>query len=325
MFAYIIRRILYAIPILIGVNLITFMLFFMVNSPDDMARAQLGAKQVTPELIQSWKEEKGYDKPLFINNEAGGISKITHTLFVQESLKLFSFNFGFSDANRDIGADIKERMGPSLAIALPTFMIALITNISLALLLVLFRGSALDTSMMIIAVMIMSVSGLFYIIAGQVLFSKIWHWVPISGYESGWGGIKFILLPVMIGVFAGIGSGVRWYRSIFLEQINQDYVRTARAKGLSELRVLFGHVLRNGMLPILTGVVVVIPTLFMGSLIMESFFGIPGLGSYTIDAINSQDFAIVKAMVFLGSVLYIIGLILTDISYTLFDPRVKLS
>ena len=324
MFTYIIKRILYAIPILIGVNLITFMLFFMVNSPDDMARAQLGAKQVTPQMIQSWKEERGYEKPLFINQKAEGVSKVTDTLFVQESLKLFSFDFGISDSNRDIGSDIKERMGPSLAIALPTFLIALITNISLALLLVLFRGSALDTSMMIVAVMIMSVSGLFYIIAGQVLFSKMWHWVPISGYDSGWGAVKFIILPVMIGVFAGIGAGVRWYRSIFLEQINQDYVRTARAKGLSELKVLFGHVLRNGMLPILTGVVVVIPTLFMGSLIMESFFGIPGLGSYTIDAINSQDFAIVKAMVFLGSVLYIIGLILTDISYTLFDPRVKL-
>ncbi|MCB4763629.1 MAG: ABC transporter permease, partial [Sulfurovum sp.] len=172
--------------------------------------------------------------------------------------------------------------------------------------------------------MIMSVSGLFYIIAGQVLFSKIWHWVPISGYEDDWGGIKFIILPVIIGIFAGLGAGVRWYRSIFLEQINQDYVRTARAKGLSELHVLFRHVLRNGMLPILTGVVVIIPSLFMGSLIMESFFGIPGLGSYTIDAINAQDFSIVKAMVFLGSVLYITGLILTDISYTLFDPRVKL-
>jgi peptide/nickel transport system permease protein len=178
--------------------------------------------------------------------------------------------------------------------------------------------------MMVVAVMIMSISGLFYIIAGQILFSKMWHWVPISGYSSGWEGIKFIILPVLIGVFSGIGSGVRWYRSIFLEQINQDYVRTARAKGLSELRVLFGHVLKNGMLPILTGIVVVIPSLFMGSLIMESFFGIPGLGSYTIDAINSQDFAIVKAMVFLGSVLYIVGLILTDLSYVLFDPRVKL-
>ncbi len=325
MFAYILKRVLYAVPILIGVNLITFVLFFMVNSPDDMARAQLGAKQVTPQMIEAWKVDKGYDKALFVNDKAKGLQKVTDTLFVQESLKLFSFDFGYSDANRNIGAEIKERMGPSLAIALPTFMIALITNISLALLLVLFRGSALDTGMMIVAVMIMSVSGLFYIIAGQVLFSKMWHWVPISGYESGWGGVKFIILPVLIGVFAGIGSGVRWYRSIFLEEINQDYVRTARAKGLSELKVLFGHVLRNGMLPILTGVVVVIPTLFMGSLIMESFFGIPGLGSYTIDAINSQDFAIVKAMVFLGSVLYIVGLILTDISYTLFDPRVKLA
>jgi peptide/nickel transport system permease protein len=324
MFAYIIKRLLYAIPILIGVNLITFMLFFMVNSPDDMARAQLGAKHITPQMIEAWKEQRGYDKPLFINEKEEGISKVSNTLFVQESLKLFSFDFGISDSNRDIGSDIKERMLPSLAIALPTFLIALITNISLALLLVLFRGSTLDTSMMIVAVMIMSISGLFYIIAGQVLFSKMWHWVPISGYESGWSAIKFIILPVMIGVFSGIGAGVRWYRSIFLEQINQDYVRTARAKGLSELRVLFGHVLKNGMLPILTGVVVVIPSLFMGSLIMESFFGIPGLGSYTIDAINSQDFAIVKAMVFLGSVLYILGLILTDISYTLFDPRVKL-
>lgn len=324
MFAYIIRRVLYAIPILIGVNLITFMLFFMLNSPDDMARAQLGAKQTTPAMIAAWKAEKGYDKPLFYNEKALGIEKVTDTLFVQESLKLFAFDFGRSDANRDIGREIRERMGPSLSIALPTFLIALVTNISLALLLVLFRGSMLDLSMMVAAVMIMSVSGLFYIILGQVLFSKLWHWVPISGYAHGWEGVKFILLPVFIGVFAGLGSGVRWYRAIFLEQINQDYVCTARAKGLSEIRVLFTHVLRNGMLPILTGVVVIIPSLFMGSLIMESFFGIPGLGSYTIDAINAQDFAIVKAMVFLGSVLYIVGLILTDISYTLFDPRVTL-
>ena len=324
MFNYILKRLLYAIPILIGVNLITFMLFFMVNTPDDMARAQLGAKQTTAQMIEAWKVDKGYNKALFYNEKESGLKKLSNTLFVQESLKLFTFNFGSSDANRDIGEEIKSRMIPSLSIALPTFLIALITNISLALLLVLFRGSLLDTSMMIVAVMIMSISGLFYIIAGQILLSKMWHWVPISGYSSGWEGIKFIILPVLIGVFSGIGSGVRWYRSIFLEQINQDYVRTARAKGLSELRVLFGHVLKNGMLPILTGIVVVIPSLFMGSLIMESFFGIPGLGSYTIDAINSQDFAIVKAMVFLGSVLYIVGLILTDISYVLFDPRVKL-
>ena len=171
----------------------------------------------------------------------------------------------------------------------------------------------------------MSISALFYIIGGQFLISKLWHLVPISGYQPG--GIemvKFLVLPVIIAVIGGIGSGTRWYRTVFLEEINKDYVRTARAKGLSELRVLFKHVLKNAMIPILTGVVVVIPLLFMGSLILESFFGIPGLGSYTIDAIRSQDFAIVRAMVFLGSVLYIIGLLLTDISYTIVDPRIRL-
>ncbi|MFM8798107.1 MAG: ABC transporter permease, partial [Fluviibacter sp.] len=123
---------------------------------------------------------------------------------------------------------------------------------------------------------------------------------------------------------AGIGGSTRWYRTLFLEEIGKDYVRTARAKGLSDTAVLFRHVLRNGLIPILTGVVVVIPSLFMGSLMIESFFGIPGLGSYTIDAIAAQDFAVVRAMVFLGSVLYLLGLILTDLSYTLVDPRIRL-
>ena len=149
--------------------------------------------------------------------------------------------------------------------------------------------------------------------------------MPISGYDTGVNAFKFLILPVLISVISGVGAGARWYRTLFLEEIEQDYVRTARAKGLTETQVLFKHVLKNAMIPILTGVVVVLPLLFMGSLITESFFSIPGLGSYTIDAINSQDFAIVRAMVFLGSVLYIIGLLLTDISYTLVDPRVRLS
>jgi peptide/nickel transport system permease protein len=122
---------------------------------------------------------------------------------------------------------------------------------------------------------------------------------------------------------SGIGSGSRWYRTIFLEEMGRDYVRTARAKGLAESAVLFRHVLKNAMIPILTGAVVVIPLLFMGSLLMESFFGIPGLGSYTIEAIQAQDFAVVRSMVFIGSLLYIVGLLLTDLSYTLVDPRVR--
>jgi peptide/nickel transport system permease protein len=148
--------------------------------------------------------------------------------------------------------------------------------------------------------------------------------VPISGYDTGQNAWKFLILPVIVGVIGGIGAGTRWYRTLFLEEVSKDYVRTARAKGLGERRVLFRHVLGNALIPILTGVVVVLPLLFMGSLITESFFGIPGLGSYTIDAINNQDFAIVRAMVFLGAVLYILGLLLTDISYTLVDPRVRL-
>ena len=140
----------------------------------------------------------------------------------------------------------------------------------------------------------MSISSLFYIIGGQYLVGKLWHLVPISGYQGGLDALKFLVLPVAIGVVGGIGGATRLYRTIFLEEITKDYVRTARAKGLSEVRVLFRHVLKNAMIPILTGVVVVIPLLFMGSLITESFFGIPGLGSYTIDAINSQDFAVVR-------------------------------
>jgi peptide/nickel transport system permease protein len=215
-------------------------------------------------------------------------------------------------------------MGPSLALAIPVFLLGLAVNISFALLMAFFRASYLDFWGVVLCVAMMSISGLFYIIGGQYLISKLWHLVPISGYQGGLDAAKFVILPVMMGVIGGIGSGARWYRTIFLEEIGKDYVRTARAKGLSELTVLFGHVLKNAMIPILTGAVVVIPLLFMGSLISESFFGIPGLGSYTIDAIQAQDFAVVRSMVFIGSVLYIVGLLLTDLSYTLVDPRIRL-
>ncbi len=325
MFAYIIRRVLYAIPILIGVNIITFVLFFVVNSPDDMARMHLGVKRVTPAAIENWKTERGYDKPLLWNSKAKGFDKFSDTLFVNESLKLFKFEFGRSDDGRNIGADIRQRMWPSLAIAIPVLIIGLITNIFISMLMVFFRGSMLDTAGVVASVVLMSISGLFYIIGGQYLISKVMHLVPISGFAPGLAGSAFLILPVLIGVVSGIGSGSRWYRTLFLEEIHKEYVKTARAKGLSEINVLFKHVLKNTMIPILTGVVVILPLLFMGSLITESFFGIPGLGSYTIDAINSQDFAIVRAMVFLGAVLYILGLILTDISYTIVDPRVRLT
>jgi peptide/nickel transport system permease protein len=324
MFAYLLRRLLYAIPILLGVNLLTFVLFFVVNSPDDMARMQLGAKYASTEAIERWKVERGYDKPMFVNTHRSGLEQFSDTLFVTKSLSMFTFDFGRADDGRDIAREIGDRMGPSLAIALPSFLLSLVVTITFALLLVFFRATALDFWGVVICVAMMSVSSMFYIIGGQWLVAKLWGLAPISGYADGLDAFRFLVLPVLISVVGGIGSGTRWYRTIFLEEISRDYVRTARAKGLSELAVLFRHVLKNALIPILTGVVVVIPTLFMGSLLMESFFAVPGLGSYTIDAIRAQDFAVVRAMVFIGSMLYIVGLVLTDISYTLVDPRVRL-
>jgi len=323
--AYIVRRLLYAIPILIGVNLLTFVLFFVVNTPDDIARSQLGDRRVTQEAIDSWKAANGYDRPIVFNTKVAGVEKLTNTIFFDKSVRLFAFDFGRSDSGRDISYDISQRMWPSLVIAVPTLMVGILVNITFAMLIAFFRATYIDFWGVVLCVILLSISSLFYIIAGQYLLSKLFHLVPISGYDTGLNALKFLILPVVISVIHGIGSGTRWYRTIFLEEIGKDYVRTARAKGLGEGIVLFRHVLKNAMIPILTGVVVVLPLLFMGSLITESFFGIPGLGSYTIEGIQRQDFAIVRSMVFLGSVLYIFGLILTDISYTLVDPRVRFS
>ncbi len=323
MFVYIVRRILYAIPILIGVNLLTFLLFFMVNTPDDMARLHIGQKHVTQQSIDHWKHAHGYDKPSFYNANESGINKFRETLFFEKSFSLFLFHFGSSEQGRDIGFDISQRMWPSLALAVPTLIVGLFINVTFALFMAFFRGTYIDVWGVSLCVVMMSISSLFYIIAGQYLFAKVLQLVPISGYQGGLEAIKFLILPIVVGIISGLGANTRWYRTIFLEEMGKDYVRTARAKGLPEFVVLFKHVLKNAMIPILTGVVVIIPTLFMGSLIMESFFGIPGLGSYTIDAIQQQDFDIVRVMVFLGTALYILGLILTDISYTLVDPRVR--
>lgn len=323
MIAYIARRALYAIPILIGVNLITFLLFFVVNTPDDMARMQLGVRRITTESIERWKAERGYDKPMLYNDRASGIGRVMDTIFYQKSLRLFVFDFGNADDGRSIRHEILTRMWPSLALQLPVFLIGIAVYVTFALLMAFFRATYLDFGGVVLCIAMMSISSLFYIIGGQYLFSKVWNLVPISGYAGGLDALKFLALPVVVGVVGGVGSSSRWYRTIFLEEMGKDYVRTARAKGLAETSVMFRHVLKNGMIPILTGAVVVIPTLFMGALITESFFGIPGLGSFTIDAIQAQDFSVVRAMVFLGSVLYIAGLMLTDISYTLVDPRVR--
>lgn len=324
MIGYIFRRIVYGFFILLGVNALTFALFFAVNTPDDMARLSIGGRYVTQQAIDSWKKERGYDVPLIFNSAAEGTGKFTETIFFRRSAPLLAGDFGLSDTGRSINTEIKERAPASLALALPTFLLGVFVSVSFALILVMVRRTRLEWAGVAMSVTVMSISALFYIIVGQWLFSKTLRWVPVSGFSEGFAMAGFLVLPVAIGVFTRLGGEALLYRSMFLEESEKDYVRTARAKGVSEMRVLFRHVLGNAMLPVITSTVAVIPMLFMGSLIMENFFGIPGLGSYTIDAINAQDFSVVRAMVFLGTAAYILGLILTDVAYTVVDPRIRL-
>ena len=327
MLNYLVRRLLYGVLILVGVNLATFFLFFTVNTPDDMARLNIGGKRVTQELIVKWKAERGYDKPLYWDETQPGTEKLTETIFWERSVSLFTLHFGRADSESagDIGDEVKRRMWVSIQLALPIFLLQVVAGVSFSLLLVMFRHTRLDLAGVVFCVVMLSISALFYIIVGQYLFARVLKLVPISGFANGLDVVRFLILPVLLSAFARLGSDARLYRAMFLEEIGKDYVRTARAKGLAESAVMFRHVLRNALIPIVTSAGGFLPIVFLGSLVFESFFGIPGLGAYVIEAIGKQDFAIVRTMVFVGSVLYIASNILIDFAYTWVDPRVRLS
>ncbi|WAC70755.1 ABC transporter permease [Roseateles sp. SL47] len=327
MFKIIARRLGYGLAILIGVNLLTFFLFFTVNTPDDMARLNIGGKRVTQEQIDKWKAERGYDKPLYWDDSQQGSARLTHTVFWERSVSLMLMDFGRSDARQavDIGHEIKQRMGVSLQLAVPLFALQLIISVAFALLLTFFRNSRIDFWGVVLCVLMLSISSLFYIIVGQFFFSRILRLVPINGYAPGLDAIRFLALPIALSLLSRLGGEARLYRAMLLEEVGKDYVRTARAKGLSEPVVLRRHVLRNALIPIITSAGAYLPYVFLGSLVFESFFGIPGLGAFVIDAITGQDFAIVRTMVFLGALLYIASNALIDVVYTWVDPRVRLS
>ena len=327
MLSYVIRRFAYGLLILIGVNLFTFFLFFSVNTPDDMARLNIGGKRVTQEQIEKWKVERGYDKPLYWDDTQQGTARLTHTILWERSVSLMLLDFGRSDARQavDIGHEVKVRMGVSLQLALPLFILQVIVSTAFALLLVFFRNSAIDFWGVVLCVLMLSISSLFYIIVGQFFFSRLLKLVPINGFAPGLDAVRFLVLPIGLSLLSRLGPEARLYRAMFLEEMAKDYVRTARAKGLSEQLVLFRHVLRNALIPIITSAGGYLPYVFMGSLVFESFFGIPGLGAFVIEAISGQDFAIVRTMVFLGAALYIASNALIDIAYTWVDPRVRLA
>lgn len=327
MFKYLTRRLAYGLAILVGVNLLTFFLFFTVNTPDDMARLNIGGKRVSQEQIDKWKAERGYDKPLYWDASRSGTAQLTHTVFWERSVSLMLLEFGRSDARQavDIGHEIKTRMGVSLQLAVPIFLLQLIVSVAFALLLTFFRNSRIDFWGVVLCVLMLSISSLFYIIVGQFFFSRVLRLVPINGYEPGLDALKFLALPIALSLLSRLGGEARLYRAMLLEEVGKDYVRTARAKGLSEPVVLMRHVLRNALIPIITSAGAYLPYVFLGSLVFESFFGIPGLGAFVIDAITGQDFAIVRTMVFLGALLYIASNALIDVVYTWVDPRVRLT
>ncbi len=326
MAAYVVRRILYGLLVLVGVNLATFFLFLSVNTPDDMARLNLGGRRVTQQAIDKWKAERGYDKPLYLNPARAGSARFTDTIFWQRSMSLYRFDFGRADAESagDIGSEVASRMWVSVQFALPLFVLQVLASTAFALLLVLLRHTRLDLPGVVVCVLMLSISSLFYIIVGQYFFARVLRLAPISGYAPGLDALKFLALPIALSLLARLGGEARLYRAMLLEEAGKDYVRTARAKGLPPWRVLARHVLPNALIPIITSAGAYLPYVFLGSLVFESFFGLPGLGAYVIEAIGQQDFAVVRTMVFVGAVLYIASYVLIDIAYTWADPRVRL-
>jgi peptide/nickel transport system permease protein len=265
------------------------------------------------------------DKPMFFNldTDKGGHVHAFDSRFWNHMRELVFFQFPESDyLHEKVGDLIKAKIGPSLSITIPAFLLSILITLPLALFVAYYRGTYIDRFALFICVILMSIVLLNYIIFGQYLLAVVFKYFPIYGYDFGAGAWKFVLLPIILAVAAGLGSSVRFYRTVMLNEVRADYVRTAMAKGVSEEGILFKHVLKNAMIPILTVTVLSIPFLITGSLLLEIYFGIPGMGNLMINAINSADYPVIRTLVYVYSLLYIAGSILTDISYTLVDPRV---
>ncbi len=315
--AYIIRRLLSVVPITLGVLLITFFLFRVIGGNPAY---RIAGKNATPARIQQISHERGYDKPLFLN-----LQQFPHSLFDAQFPRLCGqlvrLDLGESLSTKQrVSAMLRQGFFPSLCLTVPMFVLELALAITIALFAAYFRGSWIDRGLVIVSVMAMSISALVYIMVAQYWLASEWRLFPVWGFESPY----YLILPVLIGVVAGVGGSVRFYRTVMLDEMYQDYIRTARAKGVSQPAILFRHVLRNAMIPILTNVIIAIPFLYTGALLLENFFGIPGLGRMTVTALFNGDEDVIFADVFIGSILFVIANVITDIAYTWADPRIRL-
>ncbi len=311
MIKYIIRRLLYLIPVLLGVSLIIFVLFNLVAG--DPTAVLLG-KNATVRQMNELREQLGLNKPLFDQ-------------YLDVVKSAFTFDFGRSWATKqEITHMIRQGAYPSMCLTIPAFVISTVLSLIISLVVAFYRGKGIDLFIRFLCIAGVSISALAYILFFQYFFAYKLGWFEISGFEYGFPEfVPYVALPAIIWILLSLGPDVRFFRTVILDEIYQDYVRTARAKGLGEVSILLKHVLRNAMIPIITYVVIQIPSLILGALLLENFFSIPGLGGITLNALNSSDFPVIKAMAILSSVLYMLMSLLTDILYTLADPRVKLS
>lgn len=309
-YSYILRRLLYVIPVLLGVCFIIFILFNVV-SPDPTL-IMLG-KHASASQMMELRSELGLDRAWYIQ-------------YFDIVKSAFTFDFGRSwSTKQNIFDMIKNGAIPSLTVTVPAFTLSFFISISISLLVSFYRGKFIDKFVVFICVALMSISSLAYILFFQWFFAFKLGWFEISGYEEGFPDfIPYVQLPILIWIVLTVGADVRFYRTVMLDEIYQDYIRTARAKGLNEKSILFKHVLKNAMVSIITYVIIQLPFLIMGSVLIESFFSIPGLGGLTLKAINTSDFPVLKAMTVLTSLAYILFSVLTDFLYTIVDPRVRL-
>ncbi|HPA46180.1 MAG TPA: ABC transporter permease [bacterium] len=340
MLLYAIRRILYAIPILFGVILLTFTLFYVINTPDALAIKEL-QKAANPETVRQWKIQKGFcvyteeglrkTKEIETGRASPG-TVITDedirpvampVLFLRYGLDLLTFDFGRDRDDRPVSQVLLGGMVPSLKMMVPAFCLSEIITIFLALFCALYRGTKIDRAFVVLAVFLMSFNSVALILFFQKFLAADWRYFPISGYDTGLSGYAYLALPILIYVGLSMGVGIRFNRILMLDEIHQDYVRTARAKGLGENTVLFRHVLRNALIPLITRWAVSIPFLYLGSLLLETFFGIPGLGGITLEAIQNADLNTMRAVVFLGALLFVLANLTADILYGIVDPRVR--
>lgn len=312
MTTYIIRRLLYTIPVVFGVLLVTFVLFNIVGGD---VTDQIAGRAASIETREEIRKEYGWDKALFLSWDSQFFNHLKNAI---------TFNFGRSWGDRELVVDkIKRGAWPSLSLTVPMFLGTLIISISLALVVAFLRGTIIDVLVVLLCVAGMSIPFLSFILFGQYFLAFKWGLFPVF-FRPDLSPLQYVALPVLIGIVAGLGGNLRFYRTVMLDEMRSDYVRTAFAKGLGPARVLFKHVLKNAMIPIITQVVLAIPFLFLGSLLLERFFGIPGLGYLMIEAIGARDFQVISAMTYIGAILFVIFNLITDICYSIVDPRITL-